>query len=63
MPYSGLMPSIESIQQAVREPLSHAPRHHQAFALYIFRRAKEIDHEHALAKALAEQREQRTTAQ
>jgi hypothetical protein len=58
MPYSGLMPSIEAIQQAVREPLSHAPRHHQAFAVYIFRRAKEIDHERALARTLAEQREQ-----
>ena len=58
MPYSGLMPSIEAIQQAVREPLSRAPREHQAFAAYIFERAREIDHERALAKKLAEQRGQ-----
>ena len=25
MPYAGLMPSMEAIQQAVREPLSQAP--------------------------------------
>ena len=58
MPYSGLMPSIDAIQQAVREPLSRAPREHQAFAAYIFERAREIDHERALAKTLAEQRGQ-----
>jgi hypothetical protein len=52
------MPSIEAIQQAVREPLSRAPRSHQAFAIYIFERAREIDHERALGKKLAEQREQ-----
>ena len=57
MPYSGLMPSIEAIQQAVREPLSHAPREHKAFAVYIFERAREIDHERVLAKTLSEQRE------
>jgi len=56
MPYTGLLPSIEAIQQAVREPLSRAPREHQAFAVYIFERAREIDHERALAKKLAEQR-------
>ena len=58
MPYSGLMPSIGAIQQAVREPLSHAPQEHKAFAVYIFERAREIDHERALGKKLAEQREQ-----
>jgi hypothetical protein len=58
MPYTGLMPSIEAIQQAVREPLSRAPREHQAFAVYIFERAREIDHDRVLAKTLAEQREQ-----
>jgi hypothetical protein len=58
MPYSGLVPSIEAIQQAVREPLSRAPREHKAFAVYIFERAREIDHERALAKTQAEQREQ-----
>jgi hypothetical protein len=58
MPYSGLMPSIEAIQQAVREPLSQAPRDHKAFAVYIFDRAREIDHERALARKLTEQREQ-----
>jgi hypothetical protein len=52
MPYSALMPSLEAIQQAVREPLSRAPREHQAFAVYIFERAREIDHERALAKYL-----------
>ena len=56
MPYSGLMPSLEAIQQAVREPLSRAPRDHKGFAVYIFERAREIDHERALAKKLAEQR-------
>ena len=58
MPYTGLMPSMEAIQQAVREPLSQAPRDHQAFAVYIFERAREIDHERALAKHLAAQQEQ-----
>jgi hypothetical protein len=53
MPYSALMPSLEAIQQAVREPLSRAPREHQAFAVYIFERAREIDHERALAKMLS----------
>src|SRR5438045_5233675 len=57
MPYSALMPSLEAIQQAVREPLSRAPREHQAFAIYIFERAREIDHERAFAKTLAAQRE------
>jgi hypothetical protein len=49
------MPSIAAIQQAVREPLSRAPRDHNGFAIYIFDRAREIDHEHALAQKLAEQ--------
>ena len=57
MPYSGLMPSIDAIQQAVREPLTRAPREHKAFAVYIFERAREIDHERALASTLAKQRE------
>ena len=56
MPYSGLMPSLEAIQQAVREPLSRAPRDHKGFAVYIFERAREIDHQRALTKKLAEQR-------
>ena len=55
MPYTGLIPSIEAIQQAVREPLSQAPRDHQAFAVYIFERARQIDHERALAKTPSEQ--------
>lgn len=50
MPYSGLMPTIEAIQQAAREPMSSAPREHREFALYIFERAREIDHEKALSK-------------
>ena len=61
MPYSALMPSLAAIQQAVREPLSRAPREHQAFAVYIFERAREIDHERALAKTVAAQREQTIT--
>ena len=48
MPYTGLIPSIEAIQQAVREPLSDAPRDHQAFAVYIFERAREIDRERVI---------------
>jgi hypothetical protein len=56
MPYNALMPSLEAIQQAVREPLSRAPREHQAFA-HIFERAREIDHERALATTLAAQRQ------
>ena len=55
MPYTGFMPSTEAIQQAVREPLSDAPRDHQAFAVYIFERARQIDRERAFAKNLAEQ--------
>jgi hypothetical protein len=55
------MPSLDAIQQAVREPLSCAPREHKAFAVYIFERAREIDHERALAKTLAKQREQSIT--
>jgi len=56
MPYSGLMPSMEAIQQAVREPLLEAPHDHNGFAVYIFERAREIDHEWALSKKLAEQK-------
>ena len=58
MQYSGLMPSMEAIQQALREPLSAAPNDHNRFAIYIFERAREIDHKRALAKTLAAQREQ-----
>ena len=54
MPYSGLMPSMETIQQAVREPLLQAPHDYREFALYIFERAREIDHERALAGKSAE---------
>jgi hypothetical protein len=50
MPYAGLMPSMEAIQQAVREPLSQAPIDHQQFAIYIFERARAIDHEGALVE-------------
>ena len=50
MPYAGLMPSMEAIQQAVREPLSQAPLDHQEFAIYIFERARAIDHTRALAE-------------
>ena len=58
MPYSGLMPSMKAIQQALREPLSQAPTDHNRFAIYIFERAREIDHEQALSIKLAAQREQ-----
>jgi len=57
MPFTGLMPSMEAIQQAVREPLSQAPREHKAFAVYIFERARQIDRERALARNPAEGRE------
>ena len=40
MPYAGLMPSMEAIQQAVREPLSQAPIDHQQFAIYIFEKGE-----------------------
>ena len=57
MPYSGLMPSMEAIQQAVREPLSEAPLDHQQFAIYIFERARAIDRARALAEGkLAQER-------
>ena len=56
MPYARLMPSVEALQQAVREPLANAPRDHKGFAIYIFDRAREIDHQWALAKKLAEQK-------
>lgn len=52
------MPSIEAIQQAVREPLSQAPRDHDKFAIYIFERARAIDHERAQAKKLTAQKVQ-----
>jgi len=58
MPYSGLMPSLDAIQQAVREPMLDAPYDHKGFAIYIFERAREIDHEWALAKKLVEQSSQ-----
>ena len=56
MPYSDLMPSMPALQQAMREPLSRAPHDHNKLAVYIFERAREIDHEWALAKTLTEQR-------
>jgi hypothetical protein len=49
------MPSMAAIQQAVREPLSGAPHDPNEFAIFIFERAREIDHERALAKKLTEQ--------
>ena len=58
MPYSGLMPSMEAIQQAVREPLSQAPVDHQQFAIYIFERARAIDHARALAEGRSRKRRQ-----
>jgi hypothetical protein len=51
------MPSIAATQQAVREPLSHAPEDQEAFAVYIIERANEIDREAVLAKKLLAQRE------
>jgi hypothetical protein len=36
MPYSGLMPSLEAIQQAMLEPMLRAPLDHKEFAIYIF---------------------------
>jgi hypothetical protein len=62
MPYSGLMPSLEAVQQALREPLSKAPSDHNRFAIYIFERAREIDHEQVLARKLAAQRQQSASA-
>ena len=50
------MPSMAAIQQAVREPLSGAPHDPNEFAIFIFERAREIDHERALAKKLTEQK-------
>ena len=47
MTYSGLVPSMDAIQQAVREPLSQAPHDYQKFAIYIFERAREIDRQKA----------------
>lgn len=55
MPYAALMPSIEAIKQACREDLTGAPREHQAFAVYIFERAREIDHQKALAAKISQQ--------
>ena len=59
MPYSGLMPSLQAIQQAVREPLLEAPTDPNGFAVYIFERARKIDHERALAKKPTVQSERR----
>ena len=53
MPYFKLMPSMEAIQQALREALSKAATDHNLFAIFIFERAREIDHN------LAAQRESR----
>ena len=57
MPYSGHMPSLQAIQQAVREPLIEAPTDPNGFAVYIFERARKIDRERALAKKPTVQRE------
>jgi hypothetical protein len=51
MTYSGLIPSMEAIQQAVREPLFQAPQDYQQFAIYIFERARQIDRDKARTKA------------
>jgi hypothetical protein len=59
MPYSGLMPSLQAIQQAVREPLLEAPTDPNGFAVYIFERARKIDRERALAKNPTVQSERR----
>jgi hypothetical protein len=59
MPYSGLMPSLQAIQQAVREPLLEAPTDPNGFAVYIFERARKIDRERALAKKPTVQSERR----
>jgi hypothetical protein len=56
MTYAGLVPSMDAIQQAVREPLSHAPHDYQQFAIYIFERARAIDREKALADQASRQR-------
>lgn len=60
MTYSGLLPSMDAIQQAVREPLSHAPHDYQQFAIYIFERAREIDREKALTDQGNRQRNRTT---
>jgi hypothetical protein len=54
MAYAGLVPSMNAIQQAVREPLSQAPHDYQQFAIYIFERARAIDREKALADQAAD---------
>jgi hypothetical protein len=51
---------MEAIQQAVREPLSQAPHDCQQFAIYIFERARAIDHEKALADQVSRQRSRTT---
>jgi hypothetical protein len=61
MTYSGLLPSNQAIQQAVREPLSGAPRDHKGFAVYIFERARQIDHGRALLTSCGEATRSRTT--
>lgn len=48
MPYTGRLPTLAAIKQAVREDLTAAPRDHREFAVYIFERARQID---AQAKA------------
>ena len=47
---------MEALRQAVREPLAQLPRDHKGFAMYIFDRARELDHQWALAKKVAEQK-------
>jgi hypothetical protein len=53
------MPSLQAIQQAVREPLIEAPTDPNGFAVYIFERASKIDRELALAKKPTVQGERR----
>jgi hypothetical protein len=53
------MPSLQAIQQAVREPLIEAPTDPNGFAVYIFERARKIDRELALAKKPTVQSERR----
>lgn len=62
MPYSGLLPCIEAIKQACKEPLDLAPRDQKGFAVYIFDRAREIEHGWALARTISQQSGQQKMA-
>ena len=46
---------LTRLQQAVREPLSGAPRDYKGFAVYIFERTRQIDHGRALPQTLEKQ--------